>query len=256
VDEYGRLSSEAVTEVVTGETALVAVMRANNETGNLYDIRSISLAVKSVNSDTLVLVDAVQAAGKLPVDLHDCGGDLVAVSAHKMYGPKGVGALLVRRGSLDVEPVCRGGGQEKGLRGGTENVAGIVGFGAACELDFQSHQVRQRTAALFDAIQAQVPDVIVLGDKTARLPGTLCLRFDGIDAESLLIELDLNGVAASSGSACATGTRDPSHVLLAMHMTPEQASQTVRLCPGRKTTVEQVESAARIVADVVKDLRK
>lgn len=255
VDERGRLSTAAIAEAVRHETALVAVMRANNETGNLYDTGAISAAVNSVNPNTLVLVDAVQAAGKIPLDFHHCGGDLVAISAHKMYGPKGVGALIFNRDRVELKPSYYGGGQERGLRPGTENVAGIVGFGAACTLDLKTEALREHSRLMYTGITSKLADVIEVGNSTSRLPGTLCLRFPDIDAEELLIELDLNGVSASSGSACATGHKNPSHVLLAMNLSAEQAAQTIRLSSGRHITLEQAAMAAQIIVRAVKKLR-
>ncbi len=213
--------------------ALVALMQANNETGVIQDVGALAELIHAAGS--VLLVDAVQAAGKIPVDFDALGADLMSLSAHKLYGPKGVGAL-VRRADVELRPQLHGGGQEKGLRGGTENLAGIVGFGMAAELAREALQARrQHVLSLRDELIAglhRVPGAIVFGEAAPRLPNTVQFGVEGWEGEALLMALDRKGIAVSSGSACASGTGEPSHVLLAMGWPREIAYRAVRVSFG------------------------
>ena len=254
VDALGRLDPDAVAAAVRPETVLVAVMRAQNEIGNLYDTAAVAERVRARQPGVLVLVDAVQAAGKVPLSLDSLGADLVAISAHKLSGPKGVGVLAVRRGTR-LEPWLLGGPQEGGRRAGTENVAGIVGLAAACRLDAYADEVRRLAHRLRTGLDARVPGLTWHGDPASRLPGTLSCRVEGVEAESLLIKLDLAGVAASSGSACASGTLAPSHVLLALGLSPIAAYESIRLSLGRTTSDADVDLALDALPAAVEELK-
>jgi len=257
VDRYGVASAEAVAEAMRPTTALVAVMHANNEIGTIQPVEAIGRLTKE--RGVPFLVDAVQSAGLLEVNVDDIGCDLLAVSAHKLYGPKGVGALYVRRGTK-VEPLLHGGGQERGLRAGTENVAGIVGLAAA----LRAAVANRREAALaltalrdrlIEDIRRRVPDATLNGHPTRRLPNNVHFSFPGINGESLLMNLDLAGVAASSGSACTSGSLEASHVLLALGLPKEMAAAGLRLTLGKHTSREDVAAVADIVAETIHRLR-
>jgi cysteine desulfurase len=217
-------------------------MLANNETGVIQDVASIASRVHAANG--LLLVDAVQAAGKMPVAFEALGADLMSLSAHKLYGPRGVGAL-VRSAGVELMPLLHGGGQEKGLRGGTENIAGIVGFGVAAELAKAEIDARSaHVQGLRDALEARLrddPDVIIFGDGAPRLPNTLQFGLPGWEGEALLMALDRKGIAVSSGSACASGTGEPSHVLLGMGWPREVAYRAIRVSFGVGNTLEDVD---------------
>jgi cysteine desulfurase len=229
-------------QLAAGPVALVALMRANNETGVIQDVARAARLVHGV--DAYLHVDAVQAAGKIALDFAALDADLMSLSSHKLYGPKGVGAL-VRRSEVDLWPLHHGGPQEKGLRGGTENVAAIVGFGAAAELAQQEWQARaQHTAALRDRLEAglqTLPGVRVFGGAVERLPNTVQFAVPGFEGEALLMQLDRKGFAVSSGSACASGKGEPSHVLLAMGVPREIAAGAIRVSLGVANTAEQID---------------
>ena len=241
------------TQLAQGPVALAAVMLANNETGVIQDVARVAARVHAVGG--LLLVDAVQAAGKIAVDFPASGADLMSLSAHKLYGPKGVGAL-VRRSGVDLMPQQHGGGQEKGLRGGTENLAGIVGFGVAASLSVAEFDARARhTRALREALEAgvrELPGAIVFGDGAPRLPNTVQFGLEGWEGEALLMALDRRGIAVSSGSACASGTGEPSHVLLAMGWPREIAYRAVRVSFGQDNTAAEVD---RLLAELRKLVR-
>ncbi|RME54250.1 MAG: aminotransferase class V-fold PLP-dependent enzyme, partial [Deltaproteobacteria bacterium] len=231
VDRSGMLDLDALQGgIVPGRTRLVSVMFANNETGTIFPIERIAEIVKAAGA--LFHCDAVQAAGRIPIDLRKIPIDLLSLSAHKMYGPKGVGALFVRKG-VKLAPLLRGGGQERKRRAGTENTAGIVGFGRACtlaaeEMTRESERLRGLTATFEAALRARIPGVAVNTHPTARLPNTLNVSFEGADGESLLFNLDLAGIAASSGSACSSGSLSPSHVLRAMGLPEGRVGSAIR----------------------------
>jgi len=258
VDAYGRVTVEQVAQTLTPRTILVSIMAANNEIGTLQPIRAIGRLCKE--RGVLFHSDAAQAAGKIPLDVEDMGIDLLSLSAHKMYGPKGVGALYVRRRDprVRLEPQMDGGGQERGLRSGTSNVPGIVGFGIACELCRQ--QMATETVRLTDlrerlrrGIQEQLSDVTLNGHPAERLPGNLNLSFAHIKGEALLMAL--RDVAVSSGSACTTASLEPSYVLKALGLDDELAHGSIRFGLGRFNTAEEVETVVQEVVRVVRYLR-
>lgn len=258
VDDRGRLDPDSLRAALTPETVLVSVMLANNEVGNLYPVAELAEIAHAAGA--LFHTDAVQAVGKVPVDVGALGCDLLSVSAHKLYGPKGTGALYVRKG-VPFEPLLHGGGQERGRRCGTYNTPGIVGFGIAAELASRELAAEiPRLSALRDRLQGTilggVDGVWVNGDPEARLPGTLHLGFEGLEGESLLMSLDLRGVAVSSGSACSSGSLDPSHVLVAMGQDRARTRCTLRFALGRTTEAAEVDAIAEAVIEEATRLRE
>lgn len=258
VDHSGRVSPEDVARAVRPDTILVSVIVANNEIGTLNPIAELGRLCKA--HGVLLHGDAAQAAGKIPLDVEALGVDLLSLSGHKMYGPKGVGALFVRRREPRVRlvPLLDGGGQERGLRAGTLNVPGIVGLGAACALAAKEMpEERERIRALRDELErrltAELEDLRVNGDRTGRLDGNLSVSFGRVEGESLLASL--RGLAVSSGSACTSSTPQSSHVLRAIGLDPALAHATLRFGLGRFTTREEIDSAAAQVVAAVQHLR-
>jgi len=244
VKNQGEVTAQAVTAALRADTCLVSVMMANNETGVVNDIASIAEVVRAAGA--VLHTDAVQALGKLPVDFSASGAHLMSISAHKLYGPKGVGALLVDK-AVELEPLLHGGGQEKSRRGGTENLAGIVGFGRAAELAQAELPARQERMSVLrqrleQGLQAQLPQAVVFAAGAERLPNTAFLALPGIDGETLLLELDRQGIALSSGAACGSGYSEPSHVLQAMGVTAEIARCAVRVSFGAGNTEHDVDT--------------
>lgn len=256
----GRIEPESLAAALTPQTRLVSVMLANNETGVLQPVTELAALAHAAGA--LFHTDAVQATGKLPMDAHALGVDLLTLSAHKMHGPKGVGALFVRRG-LTLRSLHFGGPHERERRAGTENVPGIAGFGRAAELastwldDPQSGPAP--LAALRDRLEqhllAALPSSGVNGAGEPRLPNTTNLFFDAVDAEALLIALDLQGLSISAGSACQSGATEPSHVLRAMGLPEARARSSIRLSLSRLTTPEEIDTAARLIVAAVTRLR-
>jgi cysteine desulfurase len=255
VDRDGRVDLRDVEQAVTDRTALVSVMAANNETGVLQPIREIAAIAHAKSA--LLHSDAVQAAGKIPLDVESLDVDLLSMSAHKLYGPKGVGALFVRRRpAVSLLPQSEGGGQERGLRPGTLNVPGIVGFGAAAEIardemPGESARLAGLRDRLLERLGAAVDGIAVNGGAAPRLPGSLNVSFPRIDGEALLVGLE--GVAVSSGAACTAA--EPSHVLLAMGVAKDLALASLRFGIGRDTTEAEIDEAARLVATTVAHLQ-
>jgi cysteine desulfurase len=257
VDEDGRVDPDEVGDVLTPDTALVSVIWANNETGSLQPIDEIAAIARE--RGVLVHSDATQAIGKVPVDLRRVSLNLLSLSAHKFNGPKGVGALIVR-GGLRFEPILCGGPQEGRRRGGTENVAGIVGLGLASELAERELSSRMRQYALlrdrlWEGIQAKVPDVRRNGSALHVLPNTLNVEFEGTAGELLLQALDLEGVAVSSGAACASGSIEPSHVLIAMGRSAAAARGSLRLSVGHGVDANQIDRVLALLPDLVERAR-
>ena len=243
VDDQGRVQLDHLKSVVTDNTRFVSVMAANNETGVVQDLKNLVEATKSLNSDVLFHSDACQMAGKLAINFKQLGLDLMSVSSHKLYGPQGAGALIASR-SIDLSPQILGGGQERGLRSGTENLAAIVGFGKAAELATEALQSRQDNALklqqqLISAL-LELSGVEVFSLNADRLPNTVQFSVQGIDGETLLMQLDKKGFAVSSGSACDSGRTEPSHVLLAMGISAETARGAIRVSFGEQNTEEDV----------------
>ena len=258
VDEYGRVTAAQVEKALREDTILVSVMAANNEVGTVQPIGEIGRICRE--RGVLFHTDAVQAVGALPIDVQAMNIDLLSLSGHKLHGPKGAGALYVRRG-VKLEPFIHGGAQERGFRAGTENVPAIVGLGKAVEIARENlaenaarmTALRQR---LIDGLMERVPGTRLNGHPTQRLPGNVNLSFDKVEGEALLLRLDLMGVAGSSGSACTSGTLDPSHVLLALGLTPAQANGALRLSIGTDTTREEIDAVLEILPPIVEDLRR
>ena len=257
VDENGRVDPAAVEAAIRPDTLLISVMAANNEIGTVEPIGEIGRVARA--HGILFHTDAVQAVGHIPVDVEAWNVDLLSLSGHKFGGPKGVGALYVRK-SLRLPPLIHGGGQEKGRRSGTENVPGAVGMAAALkeavgELDRES----PRLAALRDRLIAgltAIPYARLTGDPVNRLPGTASFVFEGVEGEALLLHLDAKGICASSGSACSSASLDPSHVLLAIGLPHAIAHGSLRLSLGRETTEEDVDAILREVPQAVQYLRE
>ena len=254
----GTLDMGRMLEAVDKNTILVACMMVNNEIGTRNDVERLAAEVKRRNSRTIVHVDAVQAWMRVPIKLDNI--DTLAVSGHKIHAPKGVGALYLSDRLVQAfQPPYLGGEQERGHRAGTENVAGIVGAAAAfAEAMSERNEKADRLCAMRDEIQSgllKIPGSQVNGVTAPRLPGTLNMSFDGIDGQSLIFELDLKGLAASSGSACASGSVNPSHVLLALGLPYKLAHGSLRLSLGRYNTPDEAEKIIRIVSDTVAELR-
>lgn len=255
-DNNGLVRAEDVAAAIRPDTAMVSVMFANNELGTIQPVAEIGSICRSAG--VLFHCDAVQAAGILPIDVKAMNIDLLSISAHKFHGPKGVGVMYARRGCVP-EMYIDGGEQERGHRAGTENVAGIVGAAAAfAEAMRERDEKAERLCAMRDEIQSglmKIPGAQVNGGAAPRLPGTLNMSFDGIDGQSLIFELDLKGLAASSGSACASGSVNPSHVLLALGLPYKLAHGSLRLSLGKYNTPDEAERIIRIVSDTVAELR-
>ena len=260
VPSSGVIDPDDVVAALRPGTVLVSVMTVNNEIGTVQHVRAIAEGVKAANPRTLVHTDAVQALGNVPVELHAWGVDLAAFSAHKLGGPKGVGALFVRSG-VPLEPVLHGGGHERGLRSGTLNVPGIVGFGVAAEIAAKEvFEKRERLAPmrdrLLEGLRERVPDVVLNGDLDRRVPGNLNVCIPGADGETLLLLLDGAGIACSSGSACQSGAMDPSHVLLAIGVSRELADGSLRFTLGRTSSDADVDAVLEVLPGIVEKARR
>jgi cysteine desulfurase len=258
VDASGIVTPGALREALSPSTALVSLMHANNEIGTVQPVAE--LAALAHEHGALFHTDAVQSTGKIPVDVHALGVDLLSMSAHKFYGPKGVGALWIRRGTRLV-PTLTGGRHERNRRAGTENVPGIVGMGVAAELARATMGAASAAlAALRDRLEArilaEVPHATLNGAIAPRVPNTTNISFDGVEAESLLIALDLEGVAVSTGSACSSGTLEPSHVLKAMGLSAHRTQSSIRFSVGAGNTEAQIDRVAALLPRVVEKLRR
>lgn len=257
VDEYGRVNPEDVRNAIRDATILISVMHANNEVGTIQPIRGIGAIAKE--KGVYFHSDTVQTIGKIPVNVDEMNLDLLAISAHKFYGPKGIGCLYMRKG-VRMLPISFGGSQERKRRPGTHNVPGIVGFGLAIEKAAASineqfpYQTRLRDK-LINGIMDKIDYVKLNGHPTERLPNNVNLSFHFIEGESLLLSLDMKGIAGSSGSACTSGSLDPSHVLLAMGLTHEIAHGSLRLTLGKDNTEEQVDYVIEVLPEIVERLR-
>jgi cysteine desulfurase len=257
VDASGWLDPARVASAITDETRLVSVMLANNEVGTLQSVREVGNIAHE--RGVLVHSDAVQALGKVPIDVKDLGVDLLSLSGHKIYGPQGIGALFVRSG-VGLEPLLFGGHQERGRRPGTENVAAAAGFGRAALLARERLELRARhllglLERLERGIFEAIPDCRLNGHPTRRLPNTLNVTFPGLDGELLLMSLAELGVAVSTGSACHATSHEPSHVLLAMGRSPEEASGSLRFSLGEENTEAEIDYALGALRRVVGSLR-
>lgn len=262
VSAEGVVDIEALKENIKEDTIIVSVMHANNETGVVQPIEEIVRIAESVRKRRRSLVvhtDAVQSAGKLPLNLSELNADLVTFSAHKLYGPKGSAALYVRQGTPLVT-VTTGGAQERGLRAGTENVAGIVGFAKGVALafdDVESGGERLRTLrdGLEEGVRLLVPGMRINGEGASRVPNTSNMAFESIDGESIVLGLDIQGICVSTGSACSTGEPEPSHVLRAMGLSPRDAQGSIRISLGRSTQEDHIEAVVKALASTTERLR-
>lgn len=257
VDGQGRVDPEDVRRQVRPETVLISIIAANNETGVIQPVAQIGAVAREAG--VLFHTDAVQAVGKVPVDVSEWGVDLLTFTAHKMYGPKGTGGLFVRRGTPLVSPIT-GGHQEQAIRAGTENVAGIVGLAAALEaamagLDAQADHLGGLRDRLERALVEQIADVVVHGAGAPRVPNTCNLSFASVDGESVILHLDLRGICAATGSACTTDESEPSHVLLAMGVEPRLAQGAVRLSLGHVNTAQDVDQTVAALTEIIPRLR-
>ncbi|MEN3111944.1 cysteine desulfurase family protein [Uliginosibacterium paludis] len=255
VDTEGRVKIESLRAALEHDAALVSVMAANNETGVLQPVAEICALVHSRGIP--MHVDATQIAGKLPFSFAGCGADLLSLSAHKLHGPKGIGALLIRKGL--TWPVMFSGQQERGRRGGTENLPGIAGFAAAARHAMATlHDEAERQTRLREAFEARlraIPACVIHGAGAARLPNTISLRIDGLSADRLLGTLEREGICASSGAACSSGGSNPSHVLLAMGIEASQALGAIRISLGSDTDAEQLSRLADLLQTMSESLR-
>ena len=259
VDEYGMVLPETLKGALRDDTLLVSVMHANNEVGTINPIEELGALCRE--RGVLFHTDAIQTAGHIPIDVSELPVDMLTMSAHKMYGPKGVGALYIRRG-IKLVPLVHGGGQEYGIRSGTENTAGIVGFGEAAKLavrlreEGEEARVSALRDKLLDGIVARIPNSFVTGHRTKRLPfhGSVCVKL--IEGEGMLLRMDYAGIGVSSGSACTSGSLEPSHVLLAMGLDHATAHGSVRLTLGRGTSEEDIDYVLEKFPPIVELLRR
>lgn len=258
VDAEGFVSVEEMESSIKDGTILISVMHANNEIGTIEPVEEIGKLAreKGVHFHT----DTVQTIGHIPVDVQAIGCDSLAISAHKLYGPKGVGAMYIRKGAR-VEKLIRGGGQENNRRAGTHNVAGIVGLGKAAELAGQRMTAEAaRTIALRDSliagVESRIPDVKLNGHRTKRLPNNVNFSFEGVEGESMILLMDMSGICVSSGSACTSGSLDPSHVLMALGLRHEQAHGSLRMTLGKDNTPEHIERVLQTLPGIVDRLRE
>jgi cysteine desulfurase len=257
VGASGVVASEDVKRAIRPETVLISIMHANNEIGAIQPLEEIGVIARE--HDVYFHADAVQSVGKIPVDVEKLGVDLLSLSAHKFNGPKGVGAMYIRKGTI-LKPLLYGGHHERDRRPGTENVPGIVGLGMAAELALAHlEEDARRVAGLRDRLERgileRVPQVSVNGDPGRRLPTTSNLCFDYVEGEGFVIAMDLRGIACSTGAACSSGSVEPSHVLSAIGLTPEQARSSVRLSLGRYNTAEDIDATLETLPAVVERLR-
>jgi len=257
VDKFGMINPSELKNHLSENTCLVSIMFGNNEVGTVQKISEIA---KICNEQKIPFhTDAVQAVGKIPIDVKELGIDLLSISSHKLHGPKGIGALFIKNG-IKIDPVILGGGQEDGLRSGTENVANIVGFGKACEiaktnLDENMIYVSKLRDILVDRVLEEIPEVTLNGDPKSRLPNNAHFTFLGVNGEDLIIKLDEYGIAASTGSACSVNTQRASHVLQAMGFSHEQITGSLRLTMGIFNNENEIEQTVSSLKKIVEELR-
>jgi len=257
VTSDGLIKVEDVEAAITPQTILISVMHVNNEIGTIQPIEEIGALARK--RGIVFHTDAVQSAGKLPLDVNELQVDLLSLSAHKIYGPKGTGALFIRQ-EINLKPLIYGGGQENGIRPGTENVAGIVGLGKAALLATEEmEEETERETILRDKLKEglleRIPGIKINGSLSRRVCNNLNLSIPGIEGEALLLNLDLKGIASSSGAACTAGSTEPSHVLLALGLTPREAEGSIRLSLGRWTTDEEIDYVLDVLPEIVARLR-
>jgi cysteine desulfurase len=258
VDNYGTIDLNFLENAITPQTALISIMYANNEIGTIQPIETVVKIAKA--KDILVHTDAVQAFGKIPCKVDQLGVDLLSISAHKIYGPKGVGALYIRKGTK-ILPIIFGGHQEKQLRSGTENTIGIVGFGEAVKIlqsrwEKDKKRMKRMAAQLKNGIETNIPKVIFNGAEKNRIQSTLNISFLGLEAEAVLLALATKGIYVSTGSACSEDSEEVSHVLEAIGIKPEIARSTIRISLGRFTTEEDIDTVIQDLPSIITKLRE
>jgi len=258
VDKHGVVDPDDVANAITEKTILVTIMHANNEVGTIQPIQEISKITRE--HGVIFHTDAVQSFGKIPVNVDDLGVDLLTISGHKIYAPKGIGALYIRKGTRWKQSLFHGGSQERLRRAGTENVAGIVALGKACrlatdDLESEARHISQLRDRLIEEVTSNISYVNITGHPTRRIPGHASFCFQYIEGESMLLSLDMKGIAASSGSACTSGSLEPSHVLLSMGIPHEVAHGSIRLTLGRDNTEEDIDYFMEVMQPIVERLR-
>ncbi len=258
VDKDGLLDSEAIKEAITDKTILITVMYANGEIGTIEPIREIGEIARE--NDIYFHTDCIAAAGRIPVDVVKDGIDLLTLSSNDLYGPRGTGALYLKSG-VKLQPVIFGGGQERGLRSGTENMYGIIGMGCAAaiatdEMEKERARIQELRDKLIDGVLEHVDEAYLTGHRTKRLPHHASFRFDYIEGESIILNLDMEGIAASTGSACTSKTLEPSHVLIALGLKHEEAHGSLVLTLGRVNTEDDVNYALEVIPNIVQRLRE
>lgn len=257
VDSYGMVDPDDVESAITGDTILISVMHANNEIGTIQPISEIGSIAK--DHGILFHTDAVQSFGKTEIDVQEMDIDLLSISSHKIYGPKGVGALYIREG-VEIDPQMHGGGHEMGMRASTENIPGIVGFAKAASLAIERFEQDTRHLTglrdmLTEGVMDSIDDVTLNGHPTERLPNNVNLRFAFVEGESLLMHLDMKGIAVSTGSACSSASLDPSHVLLAIGLALKDIHGSIRFTLGRENTESEIEYVLEVLPEIVGKLR-
>ncbi len=257
VDRFGKVHPEQVLKALTARTILISIMHANNEIGTIQPIEEIGVIARE--RGIYFHTDTVQTFGKLPIDVKRMKIDLLSISAHKIYGPKGIGALYIRKG-VNIDPLLHGGEQERKRRAGTENVPAIVGFGKAVELakkhmKAEAQHLTKLRNQLFEGLQSRVDGITLNGHPVDRLPGTLNISVKYVKGEALLLQLDKQGIYISTGSACASGSIEPSHVLLALGMSEQEARNSIRFSLGRENTEEDIAYVLNVFPEVVRKLR-
>lgn len=257
VDKFGVIDLDELRKSLTDKTILISIMHANNEVGTIEPVQEIAKIARE--RGIYFHTDAVQTAGKVPIDVKESGIDMLSLSGHKLYGPKGIGALYVRKG-VKISPLIHGGHHERNRRAGTENVPGIVGLGKACEIASkemanEEKRLRELRDKLYKGLNERIDDIILNGHPHRRLPGILNICVKYVEGESMLINLDLEGICVSSGSACTSGSLEPSHVLLAMGVPAEVAHGSLRFSLGRNTTQKDIDRVISVLPPIVEKLR-
>jgi cysteine desulfurase len=258
VDSEGLVDPDDLKRALRKDTVLITIMHANNETGVIQDMKSLTSIARQ--SGIVFHTDAVQATGKIPYQIDDLGCDLLSISAHKLYGPKGMGLIYIKSGTK-IQAWNEGGGHERGRRAGTENVAGAVGLAAALEIavrdmDSETEKMESMTGRFYRLVKERIPDIKLNGSLERRVPNTLNISFQAVEGEAMVLSLDLKGVMVSSGSACTSGATEPSHVLKAMGVPPEMAQGSIRFSFGRSNQEGDVEYVVDILANEVRRLRE
>lgn len=257
-DQYGMVDPEEIQEVINENTILISIQHSNNEVGTIQPIIEIGKIAKEKN--ILFHTDAVQSFGKIPLDVKDLNVDFLSLSGHKLNGPKGIGALYIKKGTPKLFPIISGGHHEGNRRAGTENVPGIIGFGNACkiaknEMELKSKYLEGLRDSLYQKLKSSIPKITLNGHLTKRLPTTLNIGIEGVEGESIMINLDLKGIAVSTGSACSSGSLEPSHVLTSMGIPQEKIHGSIRFSFGRGNTEDDVDYVAEILPPIVKKIR-